>query len=98
MSLKLQFKLSREKIVLIVAVLVALAAVAWYLFSGRSNLDLKTRELQNSDPSVEQISVKEETQGQKTMEVKCKDGTDYDVYYPPGETNYDALAASKCQQ
>lgn len=92
----MSYKLFPEKIVLIIATVVALLALAWYVLSGRSGLELKSRELKNADKNVEQINVKEEAQGQKTMEVKCKDGSSYDVYYPPGETNYDALAASKC--
>lgn len=89
-------KISREQKVLAFAVLIALIAAAYYFFSGHSNLDQNSRALTSSDSAVENISEQGGPDGQKTLEIKCKDGSSYDIYYPPGETNYDALAASKC--
>jgi hypothetical protein len=95
---KLSRFLTRKNLILVLAVLIALIAAAVYVFSGQSSLDLNTRELKNSDKNIEQVSVKQEDLGQKTLEVKCQDGSSYEVYLPPGETSYDALSASKCQQ
>jgi len=94
----MSFKLTTQRIVLIVAVILAAAAVIFYLLSGQSSLDANTRALKNSDQNVAQVSINNESQGQKNIEVKCQDGSSYDVYIPPGQTNYDALAASKCQK
>ena len=85
-----------ELIVSVVAVLTGIIAVAIFYFSGQGDFELQKRQLENADSSVEKIYLETKEQGQKELQIKCKDGTSYDIYLPPGETNYDALAASKC--
>lgn len=81
-----------------VALLIATIALIYYIVSGQGSFNVSTRNLQNSDPKVESVQITDESSGQKNAAVKCKDGTSYDIYYPPGETNYDAVSASKCPQ
>jgi len=81
----------------IVAVAVGLIAVMYYVASGRSSQDQNIRALQNS-PSVQNVEFTTESEGQKTANIQCKNGQSYEIYYPPGSTNYDALANSKCEQ
>ncbi len=97
MSLKLP-KITRQRLIILIAALAGLLVVGYYIWSGQAGLQKSSRDLQNSDKNIEQITVKEQQEGQKDVEVKCKDGSSYDIYYPPGETNYDSLAAGKCQE
>lgn len=90
-------KLKRDQIVLIGALIVALIVVILYYLSGQKSYDQNTRDLKNSDPKVQEITTTEGQIGEKDMQVKCKDGSSYDVYYPPGEKDYSSLSASKCQ-
>lgn len=89
-------KLSRDQIVLIIALAIGLAAVLYYLLSGQGGYDQNFRDLKNSDPAVQNVSTTQGPNGEKNMQVKCQDGSSYDVYYPPGEKDYSSLSASKC--
>jgi hypothetical protein len=80
-----------------IAIIVALLATIYYVVSGQGSMDKGTRALQNS-PAVEQVKIEQTDAGQTTAKVKCKDGSEYDVYYPPGSTNYDSLANNNCEQ
>lgn len=81
-----------------VAFLAALIVLIYYITSGQGSANVSTRTLQNSDPKVESVQIQDEPAGTKNASIKCKDGSTYDIYYPPGETNYAAVAASKCPQ
>lgn len=81
----------------ILAILLGIVAVAVYIYTGRSSLDQNTRELQSSDKKVESVNESVSETGDKTLLVECRDGSSYEVYYPPGETDYEAVAAGKCQ-
>jgi hypothetical protein len=80
------------------AFLIALIVLIYYIFSGQGSSNVSIRNLQNSDPKVESVKIQDEAAGQKNASIKCKDGSTYDIYYPPGETNFAAVAASKCPQ
>jgi len=75
----------------ILAVIVALIALAYYVFSGRSSLDLNTRNLQKSA----QIE-KTQTSSDNSMLIKCKNGESYEIVFKPGQTNFDDLVYNKC--
>lgn len=90
--------LSRDQKIFILALLIATIITVFYLLSGQKSYDQNFRELKNSDPQVKEVSEKSSSNGEKELEVKCQDGSSYDVYYPPGENNYDSLSASKCQR
>jgi cell division protein FtsL len=89
--------LSRDQKILILALLIASIITVVYLVSGQKSYDQNSRELKNSDPEVKEVKEKSNSNGEKLLEVKCQDGSSYDIYYPPGEGNYDSLSASKCQ-
>jgi|GEM_PF-5328237 len=91
-------KLSKDQKIFILALLLATVITVVYLVSGQKSFDQNSRELKNSDPAVKEVKEKASSNGQKEFEVKCQDGSSYDVYYPPGEGDYDSLSASKCQQ
>jgi cell division protein FtsL len=90
-------QLTKEQKILLAALLIAAVATIYYFVSGQKSYDQNVRELQSSDPQVEVITEKTGPEGQKDLEVKCQDGSSYEIYYPPGEGNYDSLSASKCQ-
>lgn len=90
-------QLTKEQQVFLIALIVAAIATIYYFMSGRGSYDQNIRELQSSDPQVQTITEKTGPEGQKDLEVKCEDGSSYEIYYPPGEGNYDSLSASKCQ-
>lgn len=81
---------------ILIATIVGLIAASIYYFSGKSGLENSTRQLTSTDQSVEKVEIKEAAGGQKTAEIKCQNGESYEVYYPPGETDYRSIAASKC--
>jgi len=81
-----------------IAFLVALIVLIYYIFSGQGSANVSIRTLQNNDPKVESVQITDQPAGTKNASIKCKDGSTYDVYYPPGETNFDAVSASKCPQ
>lgn len=89
--------LKRDQIALIIGLVVGLIAVIYYLAIGQGSYDKNSRELKNSDPQVQEVSSIDGQNGEKELQVKCKDGSSYDVYYPPGEKDYSSLASSKCQ-
>lgn len=95
-------QLSKEKFLkylpLFIAVDIAIIVLIIYIVSGQGNLNTTTRNLQNNDPKVESVEVRDGQKGEKNASIKCKDGSTYEIYYPPGETNYDAIGASKCPQ
>lgn len=93
-----QPKLKRDQIILIAALILGLLAVIYYLLSGRGSFDQNFRDLQNSDAKVQAVSSTEGQNGEKEVEIKCKDGSSYDIYYPPGEKDYSSVAAGKCKE
>lgn len=89
-------KQKTELLIVTIAILAGLAGVVFYIISGQGSFELQKRQLQNTDSAVEDIKVETQPEGGKDITVNCEDGTSYDIYLPPGETNYDAVAASKC--
>jgi cell division protein YceG involved in septum cleavage len=85
----------KKNLVIIIAIVVGLIAASIYYFSGQSSLQENTRELSVQE-SISTVEVKEGSSGQKTVQIKCKDGSDYEVYYPPGSTDYSSISSSKC--
>lgn len=88
--------ISRERLVIIIAIVVAAAGVAIYYFSGQGSLQENRRRLINSSPNVQEVQIRDQTDGHKTVEVKCGDGSSYEIYMPPDATNFDSLATSQC--
>lgn len=89
---------SKEHKIFFLAISIATIITIIYLFSGQKSYDQNFRELKNSDLQVVNVKEKSGSSGQKELEINCRDGSSYDIYYPPGEGNYDSLSASKCQQ
>lgn len=97
MTLFYKFKnLKKEYKLLIIAILFGLIITIIYLFSTKKNFDDNYMILKQFNPEIKSINVQEELTGNKTIEVKCKDGSSYQIYYPDGEENYQSLSASKC--
>ena len=83
--------------VIIVAIVAAVIGIIIYTFSGRANFDQNKHALQNSQ-QVGDVTLNTDAAGQTTATVNCDDGSSYDIYYPPGETDYSSVAANKCRQ
>lgn len=79
------------------ALSVALVILIIYLNSGRANFDQNLKSIQSS-PEVNQVKVNQSSQGQTLATIECQDGTKYEVYLPPNETDFAAFKASKCGQ
>jgi hypothetical protein len=92
----MSLKLKKEQLYFLLAVTAALIALALYILFGRPDLEQGRRELENSDPSIESVKFDNQVEGQTTVTVNCDDGRSYQIYYPPGETDFEALRASKC--
>ena len=82
---------------IIIILVIALALLVYHVISGRMSLDQSTEFLRH-DSSISDVQVKPAPEGQKTVSIKCQDGSTYQVYFPPGTTDYEALVNSKCQQ
>ncbi len=89
-NLKIEFKL------LIIAILFGLIITIIYSYSTKKNLDDNYMSLKQFNNEIKSVDIQEESTGDKTIEVKCKDGSSYQIYYPEGEENHQSLSASKC--
>lgn len=89
--------LTREQKIFLLAVVLAGLGVIYYLLSGRQSLNENLRQLKKSDSRVERVSESTSSTGGRDITVTCRDGSSYQVYYPPGEGDYEVLADSKCQ-
>lgn len=74
-----------------IAIGIALVVTIIYIFSGRGNFDLNTRELEKSD-QVKQIS----TSDHNSIIITCKNGQQYEIVYPIGQSNFQDLVYDKC--
>ena len=76
---------------LIIAVAIAFAVVIYYVSSGRSSYDLQVRELgKNSD--VQKIDASDS----KKINVKCKNGENYQIDFSSGQADYQGLIFNAC--
>ncbi len=83
--------------VIIIAMILAFIGVVIYTFSGRANFDQNKHILQDSQ-QIGDVTLNTDSNGQTTATVNCDDGSSYDIYYPPGETDYSSVGANKCHQ
>lgn len=86
----------KNKLPILVAIFIAIIVVIFYIMSGKGSQDLNTRLLQ-SNSKVENVETKSTNKGDQTTVVKCKNGSSYGVYYPPGSTNFTANGNVKCE-
>lgn len=92
----MSLKTHPERFVVVAGVLAALLALSFYLYFGRPALWQGKRELENSSLDVRSVQVEDQPQGSSTVTVYCEDGSSYEIYFPAGETNYEAVRAAKC--
>jgi spore coat protein U-like protein len=76
---------------IIIAVAIALIAVIYYIASGRSSLDLNTRELGKTG----NVAAVESAEPQK-VQIKCKNGETYEIVFDKAQQNYDHLVFDAC--
>jgi hypothetical protein len=80
---------------LIVALSVAVVIAGWYMLSGKSSLDLNSRELQK-DGTVQSIKENGSPNGSKTIAINCKNGESYEIVFTQDHQNYDDLVFNAC--
>lgn len=83
--------------IIIIAIVLAVIGVLIYTLSGRANFDQNKHALQDSQ-QIGDVTLNTDATGQTTATVNCDDGSSYDIYYPPGETDYSSVASNKCHQ
>ena len=86
---------AKSKIPLIIALSVSIIIAGWYIFSGKSSLDLNTRELQKTG-DVKEIQENRGANGSKTITIKCKNGESYEIVFTQDHQNYDDLVFNAC--
>ncbi len=75
----------------VIAVIIAIIAVAYYVMSGKSSLDANMRQLEKSNQVEKTTSA-----GSNTILVKCKNGQQYKIMFEEGQTNFQDLVYNKC--
>lgn len=83
--------------VIIIAIIFAVIGVVIYTFSGRANFDQNKHALQDYQ-QIGDVTLNTDSAGQTNVTINCEDGSSYDIYYPPGETDYSSVGANKCHQ
>ena len=84
-------KMSDKLIPLILALSIAFIAVGFYMLSGRSGLDLATRQL-NSDQQIDSVEV----ENQNRLTISCKNGESYQIIFTQAYTDYSDLIFNNC--
>ncbi|MFC1747808.1 hypothetical protein ACFL2V_03290 [Pseudomonadota bacterium] len=82
----------KNKIPFFIAIIVAVLATGYYVFSGKSSLDLNTRELLK-DGSVAAVNVL----SSEEIEIECKSGEKYVISFKEGQGNYEDLLYNACK-
>ena len=77
----------------IVAIILALIALAWYVTSGRSSFDTSTRELATEE-EIQEVDISDP----ELITITCKDGSQYKILFTQGQDNYDELVFNKCKE
>lgn len=77
----------------VVAVLIAMTALVWYVMSGRSSFDTSTRELATQE-DVQEVDISDP----ELITITCKDGGQYKILFTEGQDNYDNLVFNKCRE
>lgn len=75
----------------IIALTIGLIALIIYVYSGRSSLDLETRQL-TVNGAVENIDVSE----QNRVTVTCKNGDSYQIIFTEQHSDYTGLIFDSC--
>lgn len=84
-------KMNNKLIPLILALSIAFLAAGFYILSGRSGLDLVTRQLK-SDQQIESVEVND----QKRITISCKNGESYQIIFTQAYTDYSDLIFNNC--
>ena len=79
---------------LAIALSIAVVIAGWYMFSGKSSLDLNARELQK-DGTVQSIMENGSPNGSKTIKINCKNGESYEIVFTQDHQNYDETGPRK---
>ncbi len=87
----MQFPKNKNLIPLIAAIIIAAIVTAYYIFSGRSSYDLNVRDLAGQQ-QVEKV----ESSSPQIINVKCKNGRNYQITFNQAQSNYDDLIFNAC--
>jgi len=74
-----------------IAIGVGLIAMAYYIVSGRGSYDLNVRDLAAND-KIEKI----ESGDMNRIQVKCKNGENYEISFSDGLGSYDDMIFNAC--
>lgn len=84
-------RMSNKLVPLVLALSIALIAVGFYILSGRSGLDLASRQL-NGDQEIESVEV----ENQNRISISCKNGESYQIIFTQAYTDYSDLIFNNC--
>lgn len=87
----MDFKLNKNLIPLFIAIGIGLAAMAYYIWSGRSSYDLNVRGLAQEEniQSVGSVDAKK-------IAIRCKNGENYEITFKKDQGDYADLVFNAC--
>lgn len=74
-----------------IAIAIAIIAVIYYIMSGRSSLDVNTREL-SQNKEIKEVNAMDP----QKIKIACKNGESYEIVFRQEQQNYDDLIFNAC--
>jgi len=84
-------QINKNWIPFFIAIAIGVVAMVFYIASGRSSYDRSVRDLTKGD-SIDKI----ESADPKKIEVKCKNGENYEIAFSDDQGSYDDLIFDAC--
>jgi len=84
-------KINKTWIPFFIAIAIGLTAMVYYVVSGRGSYDRSVRALTKGD-NIEKI----EAADPRRIEIKCKNGENYEITFSEDQGNYDDLIFNSC--
>ena len=88
-------QINRNWIPFFIAIAGGTAAMTYYIVSGRSSYDLGVRNLANGNDGGSAIE-KIESADPKSIQIKCKNGENYEISFSDGRADYDEMIFNAC--
>lgn len=84
-------KINKNWIPFFIAVALGVAAMTYYIVSGRSGYDSGIRNLAGGN-AVEKISAADP----KSIQINCKNGENYEISFSDGQADYEDMIFNAC--
>ncbi len=85
---------SSSRRIYLIAAIAAIIIAAIYIYTGQAKLDQNRQQLLHSEEVTDVQTSNQD--GARLVTVTCDDGREYEIFYPPGSTDFETLKSSKC--